>query len=59
MQFTIFLECNFEKVGFKRCDISSSEFNNTPLKQIDFRDNDISEIVLTGRELKCEIVLPL
>jgi uncharacterized protein YjbI with pentapeptide repeats len=44
---------------FKGCDISSSEFTNTPLKQIDFRDSDISEIALTGRELKDAIVSPL
>lgn len=50
------LECSFNKVGFKECDLSGSEFTNTPLKQIDFRDSDISEIALTGRELKDAIV---
>lgn len=59
MQSSMFLECGFTCVTFNGCDLANSEFTNTPLKKVDFRENNISDILLTGRELKDAIVSPM
>ena len=52
MKNNSFNECDYKKVSYERCQLSESEFINTPLATLDFSSCEIHQAIIPVENLR-------